>query len=292
MSCCMDFPLRKVFVVCYHKSMSKKQQSKSRGRIVLFIIVGVIVLLGIGFFIAVQKKSGGDAGKFIKEVVFNSSEPDLKIKSLGIDLGYYDAQTGKAGDMVFTKDNISQYGNLIFMNYGEQEQLNSAQTEAALSPQPTFIVPVGTKVRSLVDGEVVRIAKLYSGDYTVQVASSQESKWIYETEHVINPVVKEGDKVSAGQVLAEASTYNTRHHPGFALYEIGILHGGNPPEHVCLFNYLDDSIKDSTYKKLRAFYKSWETYMGDDTLYDESKMAVPGCYTTDKISDNNHGSAE
>lgn len=87
----------------------------------------------------------------------------------------------------------------------------------------------------------------------MQVASSPESDWIYETEHVINTVVKVGDKVKAGQVVAEASDYNSHHHPGFALYEIGILHGGNPPEHVCVFNYLDESIKKDTFAKLTAF---------------------------------------
>ncbi len=272
--------------------MSKKAKNTSRIKVAGLIIIGIVIVAIIGFFIAVQKKSGGDVGSFIAEVFVNPTEPDLKIKHLGVDLGYYDEATGKAGDIVFTKDNISQYGNLIFLNYGETEKVNSAQAKEALNPQPTFIVPVGTKVRSLVDGEVVRVEKLYSGDYTVQVASRAESDWIYETEHVVNTVVKVGDKVTAGQVVAEASTYNTRHHPGFALYEIGILHGGNPPEHVCLFNYLDDSIKDTTFKKLKAFYASWETYMGDDTLYDESRMAVPGCYTMDKISDNNQGSAQ
>lgn len=272
--------------------MKKRAESGSHLVIVILVIVGILVALGVAFFVAVQKKSGGDIESFIAEVFVNPAEPDLKIKNLGIDLGYYDEATGKAGDVVFTKDNIEAYGNLIFLNYAEVEQANSAQPEAAINPQPTFIVPVGTKIRSLVDGEVVRIEKLYSDDYTVQVASRAESDWIYETEHVVNPVVKVGDKVTAGQVVAEASTYNTRHHPGFALYEIGILHGGNPPEHVCIFNYLDDSIKEDTFAKLKAFYKSWETYMGDDTLYDESKMVIPGCYSLDKISDNNQGSAQ
>lgn len=269
---------------------AQKSQAKSRLKIIILVIVGILVVATAGFFIAVQKKSGGNIESFIAEVFVNPADPDLKIKNLGIDLGYYDEATGKAGDLMFTKDNIKEYGNLIFLNYAEVEKANSAQKEEALNPQPTFIVPVGTKIHSLVDGEVVNVVKLYSGDYSVHVASRAESDWIYETEHVENVVVKVGDKVKAGQVVAEASTYNTHHHPGFALVEIGILHGGNPPEHVCLFNYLDDSIKDSTFKKLKAFYKSWETYMGDEKLYDESKMTVPGCYTMDVISDNNDSS--
>ena len=267
-----------------------KKQMESGFHLVIIIVIGVILIgLGVAFFSVVQNKSGGDIGKFIAEVTDNSSEPDLKIKHIGIDLGYYDATTNKAGDVVFTKEGIEQYGNLIFTNFGELIKANSARPTDTLSPQPTFIIPLGTKIRSMVDGVVVRIEDLYSNDQTVMIASSAESNWIYETEHVINPVVKVGDRVKAGQVIAEASTHDSQYHPGFGLYEIGILKGGNPPEHVCLFNYLDDSVKEDIFAKLRAFYVSWEAYIGDDTLYDESKMVVPGCYTSGPIGDTNQG---
>ncbi len=272
--------------------MNKKAQSGSHLVIIIVVIVGILVALGAAFFIAVQRKSGGDVGKFISEVVNNPSEPDLKIKHIGIELDYYDAETNRAGDVVFTKDGIDQYGNVIFTNFGEVSKANSARPTDTLNPQPTFIVPLGTKIRSMVDGVVVRIENLYSNDQTIMVASSAESNWIYETEHVINPVVKVGDTVKAGQVIAEASTHDSQYHPGFGLYEIGILKGGNPPEHLCLFNYLDDSVRDDIFVKLKSFFKSWEMYMEDNTLYDESRMKVPGCYTLDPIGDTNQGSAQ
>lgn len=275
--------------------MNKNTQSGSHVVLVSIIIVGILVALGIAFVGAMQKKNETNSDtdkKVAKETIVNPNEPDLKIKNLGVELGYYDQATGRAGDFLFTKNNISQYGNLIFMNYGEPEQASDDGPGGSLSPQSSFIVPLGTKVRSLVDGVVVKVVKLYSGDFSIHVASSPESNWIYETEHIINPTVKVGDKVKAGQVIAEPSDYNTRHHPGFALVEIGILHAGNPPEHVCPFNYFDDSIKNETFKKMNAFYKSWETYMGSDTLYDEAKMVVPGCYTLDAISDTNTGALQ
>lgn len=206
----------------------------------------------------------------------------LAIKHIGIELGYYAPTTNKAGDIVFTKTGLEAYGNLLFFDYGAVAEANSA-AQRRLNPQPTFIVPLGTKIHSLVDGVVVNVPTLYSNDYSIQVASSSESSWLYETEHVINPAVKVGDKVTAGQVIAEASTHDSQYHPGFGLYEIGILHAGNPPEHVCPFNYLDDSIRDDVFAKITDLYKSWEAYWGDDTLYDESKHVVPGCYTLDEI---------
>jgi len=82
-------------------------------------------------------------------------------------------------------------------------------------------------------------------DYILVDLRSQEE---YETEHIINPKVKVGDKVVAGQVIAEVSNYN-KNLPGFGIVEIGILKGGNPPQHICPFSYLDPSIKEETFKK-------------------------------------------
>lgn len=272
--------------------MNKNTQSGSHVVLAILLVVGLLVAIGFTFYTAVLKNKDDKSENTVKvepKKSVNPNEPDLKLKSIGVNLGNYDPKTNRAGDFLFTKENISQYGNLIFMDYAKVEIANEVDTAGGMSPQASFIVPLGTPIRSLVDGVVTRVPKLYSGDYSIHVASSMESQWVYETEHVIDPTVKVGDKVKAGQVIAKPSDYNSHHHPGFGLYEIGILHAGNPPAHVCPFNYLDDSIKNDVQAKMRAFYKSWEAYMGDDKLYDEAKMVVPGCYSLDKITDNNKG---
>lgn len=212
----------------------------------------------------------------------NPNEPDLVIKHLGVILGTYDPATGMAGDFKFTKSKLSQ--NRIWMDYGyviPASQTSSGQDKA--NPQPTFLLPLGTKVHSLVDGVVTNVEKLYSNDYTVMVASSANSQWIYETEHVINPVVKVGDRVTAGQVVAEVSTWDSQNNSGLGMVEIGILHGGNPPEHVCPFAYLDTSVKADLQAKISGLYTAWETHKGDSSLYDEASMPVIGCQTLDPI---------
>lgn len=209
----------------------------------------------------------------------NSDEPPLLLKGIGVTLAEYDPATNKAGDFVFTKQKL-QF-NRIWMDYGFSIPASSAGV-AKRNPQPTFILPLGTKVRSLVDGIVVDIPKLYSNDYSVMVAPDMKSKWRYETEHVINPIVKVGDSVKAGQIIAEVSDYDSRHTPGFGLVEIGILKGGNPPQHLCPFQYLDPSIKDSTERNIQSFYQAWEKYRGQPDIYDE--MIQPtGCLTTGLI---------
>lgn len=253
---------------------------------VIIIVVIVFALLGALGFAAAKtlSKQSGDANT---QSLFGGGgkdpdEPPLKIKHIGINIAKYDPATNTAGDLKFTKKGLDQYGNIIFFEYGAVAKANSAAKERK-NPQPTFIVPLGTKIHSLVDGEVVKIEKLYSNDVSVMVSDKKDSQWVYELEHVINPTVKVGDKVTAGQVVAEASTHDSQYHPGFGLYEIGILHAGNPPKHVCIFNYLDDSIRQTTFTAIDALYSSWEAYMGDTSLYSQEKNPVPGCQTLDQV---------
>lgn len=200
------------------------------------------------------------------------NEPPLKMKHLGFNLDYYDPQTKKAGDIDFTLD---PYDNRLWTDFGHKDTQSGK-----IHPQPIFQLPVGTKVYAIADGVVVEIPKLYSNDFSIQVAIDQNSKWRYETEHVVNVKVKVGDKVKAGQEIAEVGPDNNRN---YGFLDIGILKGGEVPKHACPFNYLDDSIKEKTFKKIKALYASWEEYKGNPNIYDESSTPVPGCVTLDLV---------
>lgn len=211
----------------------------------------------------------------------SADEPPLLIKNIGINLDYFDPKTNKAGDFVFTKQKL-QFDRL-FMGFGFVIPVAvSSRGKDKANPQPTFIVPLGTPVRSLVDGVVANIPKVWSGDYSIQVTTDGKmQKWVYETEHIINPKVKVGDRVAAGQIIGEVSNYDKGLPTGFGIVEIGILKGGNPPYHVCPFAYLDPSVKEKLLDKIKAFYESWQQYRGDATLYNAE--TTPGCLTLDPI---------
>jgi hypothetical protein len=222
-------------------------------------------------------------------ITASSAVPVTKptIKHIGINLDYYDAATNSAGDLKFTKATFASGPamQLLFTEFGYEIPGNSATGGVAKrNVQPTFIAPLGTKVHSLVDGVVVDVPKLYSNDYSVMVRA-EGSNLIFETEHVINVVVKKGDTLKAGQVVAEVSDYDAKNYAGFGLVEIGVLDGGSGgmPSHLCPFSFLDDAIKDDTFKKIDALKKSWETYRGNAAIYDEAKTVIPGCLTTDPI---------
>lgn len=256
---------------------SKNRQSGFAVVELLIVLVVIAVIGGVGFFVMSKDKDTAKVTSTNAKEVAKKSE--VKIKHIGVNLDAYDPATNKAGDFVFTKDKL-QFDR-IFFEYGFEVPANSAGP-AKKNPQPTFILPLGTKVHALVDGTVFDVPKLYSNDYSVMV-QGEGSELIFETEHVINIKVKKGDKVKAGDVVAEVSDYDAKNYAGFGLVEIGVLKGGNPPSHLCTFDYLDDSIKDKTLKNITALQKSWEEYRGDTTIYDESKVVIPGCLSRDPI---------
>ncbi|MEK7518180.1 MAG: M23 family metallopeptidase [Patescibacteria group bacterium] len=250
-----------------------------KGFSAILLIITVLVVIAIGFLFwqfssKVEKPplpftSNQNGNQHASQ---DSDKPPLKLKSIGVNFD----------DFKFTKQKL-QF-NRIFMGFGFVIPGNMSSTNQDKSnPQPTYILPMGTPVRSLVDGIVASMPTVWSGDYSIQVTESgQMEKWVYETEHVIKPKVKVGDKVRAGQIIAEVSDFDTGAPAGFGAVEIGILKGGQKPEHVCPFAYLDDSIKEETFQRLNTLFKSWEDYIGDQTLYDEN-TSYPGCLTLEPI---------
>ena len=264
--------------------MMKKQKLNQSGFAHIIIIV-VLIVLGIGgysLFRLLQTKQSTYTAENTEAKAMASA---VKIKSLPIEIDKYDPATGKAGEIMFPAQAFDKgVPDLIFMGYGYVVPAELTPNKQAKSnPQPTFIAPVGTKVRALIDGEVIAVPSLYSKDYSIHM-KGKGSDLIFETEHVINVKVKVGDQVKAGAVIAEVSDYSTKGYAGLGLIEIGVLKGGKTPEHLCTFDFLDDSIKSSTQSKLTQLEKDWEEFRGKPDLY--GAEATPGCVTRDVIADN------
>lgn len=267
--------------------MKIKQRLNQEGiaHIILFIILAFVIgIVGYSVFRFVQSKNSTYTAANSEEKAQKST---VKIKSLPIEIDKYDPATGKAGEMVFPAQAFDKgVPDLIFMGYGYVVPAELTPNKQSKSnPQPTFIAPVGTKVRALIDGEVVAVNSLYSKDSTIHM-KGKGSDLIFETEHVINVKVKVGDQVKAGTEIAEVSDYSTRGYAGLGLVEIGVLKGGKTPEHLCTFDFLDDSIKSSAQSKLVQLEKDWEEFRGKPDLYNNE--VTPGCITRDVITDNNN----
>lgn len=253
---------------------------------VIIILIAVLVVIGFAFWQVNKKNNDSNKSDNSNSSSSTNSESSGKIKNLGINLDYYEPETQSAGDVKFVNFDTKAGGlDAIFSEYGRAAAANNTMGAGRLNPQPTFIAPLGTKVHALIDGVVVNIPKLESGDYSVhmQAGNGGENATTFETEHVINVKVKVGDKVKAGDVIAEVSDYDAKNIAGMGILEIGVLNPGNPPKHSCTFEYLDDSIKSETLKKITALEDAWEKFVGDDNVYNQKAEVIPGCSTRQQI---------
>lgn len=222
------------------------------------------------------------------------------IQSWGISVAPYDSTTKRAGDMYvgsipFPSDSVMQ-APIEYYGAGPRRP---SDPPGYVDPQMTFFVPQGTKVRAVVSGTVCSVKYLntgYSDDYSIGLGvsvngqpacqvdpmSGQGSGTIatWEHEHVMAPLVKVGDKVAAGQVIATASYYTERewlYSAGYALYEIGIL-APSPdgrPMHVCPALYLDPTMKARMLKEMADAARAYEANTG--TTHYAPKTLETGC---------------
>jgi len=147
------------------------------------------------------------------------------------------------------------------------------------NPQPTFWAPLGTEVLAPVSGVVVGISVVWSGDESVMIAADGDQDWVWEVEHVIDVRVAVGDRVIAGQVVALVSDYDVRNTPGVGLVELGLLQGGNPPQHFCPFSFIDPDAEASIVAGLELMLRADAQRLGVEV---ESGEPV-GCVLTEPI---------
>jgi len=252
----------------------------------LFTLLIVLIMLFTVFSGCNEQTSNTDESN--NDSSDNGENFDMPvIENIGIEIDFYNETTNKAGDFQFDTFMYSWggiYNEKIFYDYGDS---STNETGAIIyEPQPMFIAPLGTKVHAITSGVVSDISTLYSGDYTIHVIKENNPKYAYEHEHVINVNVNIGDKVTAGQIIAEVSDYNQwLKEDGYGVVDIGILTSENGnPVHLCPFMYLNESVKQDYLDKINALYNSWEAYTGNSSLYDEDEHAMPGCIILDPIN--------
>lgn len=269
-----------------------KKFLKSKYFLWIAVATALTVLLGLVItFVWLMRSKGQEnvqsEGSNLQQQKKDGPEP---LKNIGFNIDYYDASTKTAGDLKVTVDLIKKilgdpiYEKSIWRDFGVQD-VRSPNDPTKRNVQVMYILPLGTKALAPIDGMVIKVEKLYSGDWAIWFAKNKESEWSYELEHVDNPVVSIGQKVTAGQVVAEVSSFTSANHSGFGLLELGLFHPvNNQPTHWCPFNYLDESVRDEIGKKINSFYAGWEKEIGDKNIYKEENYPVPGCTNLDPAS--------
>jgi hypothetical protein len=218
------------------------------------------------------------------------------IENWGFNLGAYDPATRMAGDMSlapipFPTGSVAQAP----ISYYGGGPTRPQDPPDFVDPQMTFFLPINTVVNSIASGTVCWVKKLetgYSDDYSIGIAPACQQDThngqgfgtiaTWEHEHVMEPMVKYGDKVKAGQPIAKVSYYNSQnwlYSTGYGLYEIGILLGSaQGPMHVCPAEYLAPKKKAALLSQLADAARAYEANTGR-SFYDAKTLAT-GCVTT------------
>lgn len=252
----------------------------------LLPLLAILVMLLLSLSGCNEQTSNNDESN-IDSPDDNQQFDDPVIENIGIHIDYYNETTNRAGDFQFDSFEYSWggiYNEKVFYDYGFTSTNDNGST--ALEPQPILVAPLGTKVHAITSGVVHDIKMIYSGDYTIHIVKEDNPKWFYDHEHVVNVSVKVGDKVVAGQEIAEVSGYiDWLANDGYGLVDIGVFSSEDgEPWHHCPFMYLNESVKQDYYDKITALYKSWEEYTGNYSLYDEDEHCIPGCVICDPIN--------
>lgn len=272
----------------YYEEMIKNQSGLAH--VVLSILVVVVAAVGFTAYRVMLSSDNKESqtGSPSQGSKAEENTPPILAKNIGFKFDKYDPQTKRAGDLVFSdipalSDKL--VGNRIWQDFGVPDNKEGSGQK---NPQTVFILPAGTKITAMVDGEVVGMTELYSKDYGIMIAKDKTSKWRYEHEHVVKPTVKLGDKVKAGDVIAEVGAHtNTWQYAGYGIFEIGLYRphpNGVGGSEDCVFKFLDASVKQDVHANVTAFYDAWEQYRGDTSIYNQEGYFSPGCASGDTIT--------
>jgi len=252
-------------------------------------------------WVKLSSQGGGSGSGSSAGIASNASIPKV-IQNWGLAVDTYDSGSGKAGVMQIKGVTPPTFGNADDdAMYKHILGIYGLEVKGAKEPQMAFIAPLGTPVISMVDGTVCDLPTLYSNDYSVRVAPTGTTclpggiaSILFEHEHLINPTVKVGAKVKAGQQIGTVSDYNPHWKAkGLGLIETGVFFSKNDnsgkPWHACLANYLAPSKRASMLAVLTSIEQAWIAERNDPTLYNLAAQNPVGCLTTDDITDSNIG---
>lgn len=225
-------------------------------------LVIIVLLVGVALFIF-----SGHGKPNIPGTAEN--DPPPTVYNLGINFD----------DFEFTNYDLSHYNNKVFLEYGSEL---SGPAGVDIIPHPTYILPPGVEITAVTPGTVKSIKYQEEFDDYSLAVSVDNSSWTVDYDHVANLKVEKGDKVEAGQVIAESPLETGALRQGnLGFTEIMIFKDAGFRRHgeqtACLFNLLDESVKDEYHERIFEFVSEWEEFKGEESIYDEENWVSPGC---------------
>lgn len=214
--------------------------------------------------------------------VRDEKKPDrLVLNNIGINLGSYNPKTNMAGDILFTKNIDSHYGRKSFLEFGTTL---TGPSGTDIMPHPTYILPLGTKVFSPVNGKVDTVRyQAESGDYEIVIVPDGFPKWRISFDHVIDLSFRKGDTLQVNNIIAKVAPSRSSAVPSdFGLVEFQVWEESSsffsrePGDSTCPFLLLTENAKQNIVSLITQLAAEWEKYIGED-VYNEDNWVFPGC---------------
>lgn len=178
--------------------------------------------------------------------VVETADP-LVLKNLAVEFGPFDPETSRAGSFDF------MYVDKPFFEFGDN----------GTEPTFTYHVLQGVDVFAVADGYVRSVTYQPShNDYSIVVSTHPElHTWEIDYDHLINPTVSVGDRITAGKVLGNPALGQGGYGNGW--FEIQVFGGTNAQGKLlnhCPFNFFDPSLIDTYKAKLRQLMQDFNDY--------------------------------
>jgi hypothetical protein len=196
--------------------------------------------------------------------------------NLGVSIDDYDPETGKAGDIVFTKRDKKPFYE---MGAGVlTDQNGNSKDNIAFE----YHVDPVSEVFASADGIVVYFEyQEKTDDYEIGIEEPNKSFTIFY-DHVTNPTISgEGDIVYAGDILGNPGNWSS----SMGRFELQVNTyppGGGSSTKNCPFLFFHPDLIEEYTSKIEKLMQDWETFKNSDSLYDEEAHIYPGCIS-------NHG---
>jgi murein DD-endopeptidase MepM/ murein hydrolase activator NlpD len=241
------------------------------------ILVGAVVVAVCGMFLVYQsatsdkdvdqtreisERSEGNKGS--AQNAAETAEADIVLKNLG--LASVNASTAYTRFAVQDYASNGMKGMYLFGDALPGNRLNPNLEFASVKQDAPVIAAI--------DGVVVFIREQSeSKDYEVFLQPKNGSVWTVGYDHLVGLRVKQGDRVTAGDVLGTAAVQNN----GLYRFELQVNKDvAGQTTHHCPVQLLDPGISAAALADLTASQAAWEAVRGQD-LYNPATQNPVGC---------------
>lgn len=185
------------------------------------------------------------------------------LKNLVVAFGPYNAGTGRAGDFLFEANE-----DKVFLEFNAEV---TGPDGPKLLPTFEYRVAADASVYSPVNGTITRYEfQNDTQDYEIGISSAKNALYSVNIDHITNIAVEKGDVVGPGDLLGNPGPWSAT----LGRTELMIV---DDDRAYCPFSYFDESLRGQFEEQVSDLMSDWETFKGDDTIYDEAQMVYPGC---------------